>query len=169
MASVFHNIRTACEHPEDREAREAMMLAATQGGIAFSNASVTLIHGMSRPVGALYHVPHGMSNAMLLPEVTAWSVSGAPERYAQAARAMGAAKTADSDEVALDKLVVALRELTEDLAVPTPKAYGIDEGEWFASLELMAEQALASGSPGNNPRVPNAAEIIQLYERVWAG
>lgn len=168
MSSVFHNIRTACEDPDNREAREAMMLAATQGGIAFSNASVTLIHGMSRPIGALYHVPHGMSNAMLLPEVTAWSVSGAPERYATAARAMGMATVTDADDVALDKLVVALRELNEDLAVPTPKAFGIEESDWFGSLQLMAEQALASGSPGNNPRVPEAGEIIQLYETVWS-
>ena len=79
MQTIATHIRTACEQPDNREAREAMMLAATQGGIAFANASVTLIHGMSRPVGALFHVPHGLSNAMLLPEVTAWPVDGASE------------------------------------------------------------------------------------------
>jgi len=67
MRAINQNIRTACDEPGNIEAREAMMLAATQGGIAFANASVTLIHGMSRPVGALFHVPHGLSNAMLLP------------------------------------------------------------------------------------------------------
>lgn len=168
MRSIYLNIRTACAEPDNREAREAMMLAATQGGIAFSNSSVTLIHGMSRPIGALYHVPHGLSNAMLLPEITAWSVAGAPQRYAHCARHMGMAADSDSDTIALEKLVAALRQLNLDLSVPTPKGYGIDESAWFESIDLMADQALASGSPANNPLVPVAAEIVDLYRRVWS-
>jgi alcohol dehydrogenase class IV len=167
MRAIYENIRTACSEPDNRQAREAMMLAATQGGIAFSNASVTLIHGMSRPVGALFHVPHGLSNAMLLPEVTAWSLPGAPERYAHSARCMGMAGSTDSDDVALGKLVDGLRQLNADLSVPGPAEYGIDKAAWFDSLELMAEQALASGSPGNNPRVPESDEIVDLYRQVW--
>jgi len=167
MRSIYQNIRTACDQPDNRPAREAMMLAATQGGIAFSNASVTLIHGMSRPVGALFHVPHGLSNAMLLPEVTAWSLEGAPLRYAQSARYMGIAADSDSDDVALGKLVEGLRQLNADLSVPGPAQYGIEESAWFDNLELMAEQALASGSPNNNPRVPSASDIVALYENIW--
>jgi alcohol dehydrogenase class IV len=169
MRAIYQNIRTVCAQPDNHAAREAMMLAATQGGIAFANASVTLIHGMSRPVGALYHVPHGLSNAMLLPEVTAWSVDYAAARYAAAARCMGIAADADNDEVATGKLVAGLRQLTADLAVPTPAEYGIVEADWFGSLELMAQQALESGSPANNPRIPQQAEIIELYRRVFAG
>jgi alcohol dehydrogenase class IV len=167
MRTISLNIRRACEEPDNRVAREAMMLAATQGGIAFANASVTLIHGMSRPIGAFYHVPHGLSNAMLLPEITAWSVQGAPERYAQAARVMELASDADSQSLALDKLVAGLRQLSVDLSVPTPAAFGIDKAAWFESLPVMAEQALASGSPANNPRIPDANQIVDLYERVW--
>jgi alcohol dehydrogenase class IV len=169
MRTIALNIRTACEEPENRVAREAMMLAATQGGIAFANASVTLIHGMSRPVGAFYHVPHGLSNAMLLPEITAWSVDGAPERYAQAARVMALASDSDSDSMALGKLVAGLHQLNADLSVPSPAAYGIDQSAWFDSLPVMAEQALASGSPANNPRIPDVNQIVDLYERVWRG
>ena len=168
MRTIYQNVRTACAEPDNRDAREAMMLAATQGGIAFSNSSVTLIHGMSRPIGALFHVPHGLSNAMLLPEVTAWSVPGAEERYAHSARTMGIATDSDSNGVALGKLVDGLRQLNTDLSVPGPGAYGIDEATWFDSLDLMAEQALASGSPNNNPRIPQAPEIVELYRRVWA-
>lgn len=167
MRTIYHNIRTACEEPDNRQAREAMMLAATQGGMAFANASVTLIHGMSRPVGALFHVPHGLSNAMLLPEVTAWSVSGGAARYAQCARYMDIATQRDSDEAACGKLVEGLRRLTADLAVPGPAAYGIAREQWFGSLDLMAAQALASGSPANNPRVPGAEDIVELYARLW--
>ncbi|MGB1139638.1 MAG: iron-containing alcohol dehydrogenase [Halioglobus sp.] len=167
MRTIYHTIRTACDEPGNRAAREAMMLAATQGGMAFANASVTLIHGMSRPVGALFHVPHGLSNAMLLPEVTAWSVVGAATRYAECARYMGVARDSDSDELACGKLVDGLRQLTSDLSVPGPQAYGIARDDWFGSLNLMAEQALASGSPANNPRVPLADDIVTLYERLW--
>ncbi len=53
--------------------------------------------------------------------------------------------------------------------MPTPGAYGIEEGAWNAKMELMAEQALASGSPANNPRVPSKAEIVALYREVWTG
>jgi alcohol dehydrogenase class IV len=169
MRSIYRNIRTACKQPDNHQAREAMMLGATQGGIAFANASVTLVHGMSRPVGALFHVPHGMSNAMLLPEVTAWSVGHAVQRYAHSARYMGIAEEADDDHVALDKLVAGLYRLNSDLDVPSPGHYGIKKSDWFDSLELMAEQALDSGSPANNPRIPDAREIVELYKNVWVG
>jgi alcohol dehydrogenase class IV len=167
MRTIYQNLPTACAVPDNRPAREAMMLAATQGGIAFANASVTLIHGMSRPIGALFHVPHGLSNAMLLAEVTAWSVDHAPARYAHCARYMGMAGEPDSDGIACAKLVEALRALTADLQVPGPQAFGIARNAWFDALELMAEQALASGSPANNPRVPVAQDIVQLYQRIW--
>ncbi len=68
MRAIWKNLPTAYFDPQNRPAREAMMLAATQAGIAFSNSSVALVHGMSRPIGAKFHVPHGLSNAMLLPE-----------------------------------------------------------------------------------------------------
>ena len=168
MAAIYQNVQTACAQPDNRPAREAMMLAATQGGIAFANASVTLIHGMSRPIGALFHVPHGLSNAMLLPEVTAWSVGGAADRYAQCARSMGIAQAGDDDALACDKLVAGLRQLTVDLCVPGPAGFAISEADWFASLELMSRQALASDSPANNTRIPEAADIIRLYQRVWS-
>ncbi len=167
MRTIYQNIRTACAEPDNREAREAMMLAATQGGIAFANASVTLIHGMSRPIGAIFHVPHGLSNAMLLPEVTAWSIDHAPVRYAHCARYMGIAGESHDDEEACARLVTALAALTTDLQVPGPQAFGIARSDWFDSLGLMAEQALVSGSPANNPRVPLAEDIVQLYERIW--
>jgi len=169
MATIASNIRIACEQPDNRVAREAMLMAATQGGMAFANASVTLIHAMSRPVGALYHVPHGLSNAMLLPEITAWSIEGSPQRYVRAARVMAMAETGDTDGVALDKLVLGLRQLSADLSVPTPASWGIEESAWFDSLPLMASQALESGSPANNPRIPDAKQIVDLYERVWRG
>jgi alcohol dehydrogenase class IV len=168
MGLIARHIRTACKEPESRAAREAMMLGATQAGMAFSNASVCLVHGMSRPIGAFFHVPHGLSNAMLLPEITAFSAPAALARYADCARAMGIAAEGEGNQSAVARLLDELRALNQDLKVPTPKAYGIDKTRYDALLPVMASQALASGSPGNNPRVPSAEEIVELYQRVYA-
>jgi alcohol dehydrogenase class IV len=168
MGLIARHIRSACRAPDDRAAREAMMLGAMQAGMAFSNASVCLVHGMSRPIGAFFHVPHGLSNAMLLPEITAFSAPSALPRYADCARAMGIAGEGEGNQSAVARLLDELRSLNEDLKVPTPKAYGIDEKRYTELLPVMASQALASGSPGNNPRVPSADEIVELYKRVYA-
>ncbi len=169
MALIGSNIRAAYAEPHNAAAREAMMLGATEAGLAFSNSSVALVHGMSRPIGAHFHVPHGLSNAMLLPAVTRFSLRGAEARYAEASRRIGFAEVGDSDATALVRLVNGLEGLNRDLAVPTPGSFGIDETAWFGKLALMAEQALASGSPGNNPRVPTAEEIVDLYTQAWIG
>lgn len=167
MSLIAQHIRTACAEPGNRAARDAMMLGATTAGMAFSNASVALVHGMSRPIGAFFHVPHGLSNAMLLPEVAAFSAPAALDRYAACARAMGVANEGEGSQGAVARLIDELRRLNADLAVPTPRACGIDRDRYQQLLPIMAEQALASGSPANNPRVPTREEIIDLYERVY--
>ena len=168
MKAIAPNLRVVDKAPDDRAAREAMMLGATQAGIAFSNASVALVHGMSRPVGAYFHVPHGLSNAMLLPAVTAFSAPSALRRYAQCAMAMGVAAESEGDQAAVARLLDELRAINVDLEVPSPARYGISRQDWVKVMDSMAEQALASGSPGNNPRVPSADEIKALYEEAYA-
>ena len=169
MALIGQHIRTAYADPRNAAAREGMMIGATQAGLAFSNSSVALVHGMSRPIGAHFHVPHGLSNAMLLPAITRFSVSAAEARYAEAARRIGFADERDADAAAASKLVAGLGALNKELSVPSPADYGINEATWNGKMELMAEQALASGSPANNPRVPDKGEIIGLYREVWTG
>lgn len=167
MTSISRHLRRAYADGADREAREAMMLASTQAGMAFSNSSVALVHGMSRPIGGHFHVAHGLSNAMLLPAVTKFSIDSAVERYADCARAMGVVAPATEDRHAADALVAELEQLCADVEVPTPRAYGIDQAEWEARLETMAAQALASGSPNNNPRIPTQEEIVELYREIY--
>jgi alcohol dehydrogenase class IV len=168
MALIARHIRTACREPQNANAREAMMLGATQAGMAFSNSSVCLVHGMSRPIGAFFHVPHGLSNAMLLPEITAFSAPAALERYADCAKAMGVAAEGEGNQSAVARLIDELHALNADLKVPSPRDYGIDARRYTELMPTMASQALASGSPGNNPRVPTQDEIIELYKRVYA-
>ena len=167
MKLIGPNLRKVYQNGGDRDAREQMMLGSTLAGAAFSNASVALVHGMSRPIGAAYHVPHGLSNAMLLPAVTEFSIPAAPERYADCARAIGVANESDNTEVANNKLMAELYALNKELKVPSPEEFGIEREHFFNNMQTMAEQALASGSPANNPRAPNAEEIIELYKKLW--
>ena len=168
IANVARHLETAWAEPGNRTAREGMMTAATQGGMAFANSSVCLVHGMSRPLGALFHVPHGISNAMLLPSVTGYSICGARTRYAVIARTMGWAASADSDEAAAAALVDGLEALNARLKIPRLREDPrIQEQKFFNSLEKMAADALASGSPQNNPVVPTAQEIVGLYRAAW--
>jgi alcohol dehydrogenase class IV len=143
MRIIWANLRTACDEPGNRAAREGMMLGALQAGIAFSNASVALVHGMSRPIGAHFHVAHGLSNAMLLPVVTEYSAPASLGRYAECARTMGVAPASEGDQSAVARLLEALRRVNEALEVPTPQRYGIDVARWRELVPLMAEQALA--------------------------
>lgn len=165
---VGEHLETAWREPGHRAAREGMMIAATQGGMAFANSSVALVHGMSRPLGALFHVPHGISNAMLLPVVTRFSLTGAVDRYATVARTLGWARQDDRDEAAAAALVHGLEGLNHRLAIPRlrdcPK---MDEVRFRSVLEKMANDALVSGSPQNNPIVPTAEQIVELYRQAW--
>ncbi len=161
-------LETAWREPAHRAAREGMMLAATQGGMAFANSSVALVHGMSRPIGALFHVPHGISNAMLLPTITRYSIPGALTRYATVARVLNWARSADSDETAAQILGEGLEALNRRLQIPRLRDHPkLHETRFRSSLEKMASDALASGSPQNNPVVPDVAEIVRLYEAAW--
>jgi alcohol dehydrogenase class IV len=169
MRTIWQELPTAFHEPGNKQAREKIMLAATQAGIAFSNASVALVHGMSRPIGAHFHVPHGLSNAMLLPAVTAFSVEAAVDRYADCARAMGIAGAVQNDLTSAKQLLEALYRRNTELEVPSPKTYGISQETYFALIPMMAAQAMASGSPQNNPRIPMADEICTLYRQVWDG
>lgn len=167
MKQIGPNLKTVYHQPDNEIAREKMMLGSTLAGIAFSNASVALVHGMSRPIGAFFHVPHGLSNAMLLPMITSYSIQAAPERYADCAKAIGVANEDDDHQVANQKLVQALIDINTDLQVPTLAEFGVSKQTFDDLVQTMAEQALASGSPLNNPRVPSVPEMVSLYQQLW--
>ena len=167
MRLIWPNLPRVCEEPDNRAARAAMAAGSLQAGIAFSNSSVALVHGMSRPIGAHFQVSHGLSNAMLLPSVTAWSSPASLTRYAECAHAMTLASADEGEQSAVDRLIEALYDLNNALDVPTLAGSGIDRQRWHELIPLMSEQALSSGSPANNPRVPDIAQISQLYADAW--
>ncbi|MGI9404824.1 MAG: iron-containing alcohol dehydrogenase [Hyphomicrobiaceae bacterium] len=168
MRLVGQYLDRAYGDPDDAEAREHLMLAATLGGLAFSNASICLVHAMSRPLGSLFHVPHGMSNAMLLPTVTKFSLEPALDRYADCGRATGLADFADDDKTAARKLVDGLYAYNARLDVPSMASFGIDPAEFDSELDQMADDALRSGAPSNNPRIPDKEEIKDLFREAWS-
>jgi alcohol dehydrogenase len=162
------HLETAWREPSNQSAREGMMLAATLGGMAFSNSSVALVHGMSRPIGAVFHVPHGLSNAVLLPTVTRFSLAGAPERYATIAKTMRLCPPEATGDAAAGSLIEGLANLNVRLRIPRLRECpGVERPRFGAMVGKMAEDALASGSPQNNPVVPTAEEIVRLYEESW--
>lgn len=160
---IAQNIRQAWSNGNNIEAREKMMLGAMQAGIAFSNSSVALVHGMSRPIGAYFHIAHGVSNAALLAAVTEFSLIGDPERYADVAKAMGEKTDHLPLMEAADLSVKAIRRLVKDIRIPSLKELGVDRDRLLELAPTMADAAIDSGSPGNNPRKPTKQEIIELY------
>jgi alcohol dehydrogenase class IV len=165
---VGEHLERAWNDPDDIEARAGMAMAAYAGGAAFANASVGLVHGMSRPIGAVFHVPHGLSNAVLLPTVTRFSLTGAGRRYARLARVVGFAAEGDDDATAAARMVAGLEALNQRLEVPRLGALEqLEEERFVATIAKMAADALASGSPDRNPVVPTEEQIVVLYKEAW--
>ena len=164
---VSQNIYAVDKNPKDLKARERLMLAATLGGLAFSNASICLVHGMSRPLGSNFKVPHGLSNAMLLPTITEFSIEHAKDRYADCSRAGEFALPQDNDDDACDKLIKGLYKINKDFEVPSMLNFGINQKNFEEELENMATDAENSGAPNLNPRVPSVNEMVDLYGQAW--
>lgn len=163
IKAIVKNIRKVYENPTDLQARSAMSLASMQAGIAFSNSSVTLVHGMSRPIGAVFNVPHGISNAMLLVPVLEYSFDECVEKLAEIGRYVDETVRNESDEKAAEATITMLKRLCKDLEIPSLKEWGIDEETFNNSLDKMAADALQSGSPSNHPKIPTKEELIELY------
>lgn len=164
---IFKYLPVAFHDGKNEEARVEMSVAALEAGIAFNNASVTLIHGMSRPIGALFHVAHGLSNVMLIKECLGFALEGAYERFAELGRAVGVAEATDSDKEASEKFLVATVALVEELETPTLEEFGIDKEAFFQVIGKMAYDAMESGSPQNTRRTITKEDVEQMYKNLW--
>lgn len=164
---IFQYLPVAFHDGKNEEARVEMSVAALEAGIAFNNASVTLIHGMSRPIGALFHVAHGLSNAMLMKVCLSFALEGAYDRFAALGRAIGVAAAEDSDNAASEKFLEAVVALTKELETPTLEEYGIDKETFFGVIEKMAHDAMDSGSPQNTKRDITQSDVEKMYKELW--
>ena len=165
---IFRYLPRAFRDGKDEEARTEMAVAALEAGIAFNNASVTLIHGMSRPIGAMFHVAHGLSNAMLMKECLGFALNGAYDRFGELGRSIGAASAKDTDKDASEKFLAAVAELTEELETPTLEQYGIEKDAFFQVIGKMAHDAMESGSPQNTRRTVTQADVEQMYRNLYS-
>lgn len=163
IEAIMSNIEEVYRNGDNVQARQEVSLAALQAGIAFSNASVTLVHGMSRPMGAMFHVPHGVSNAMLLPAVLEFTREECEPSLAKVAKVVLQETNGMSQSQLVDELIKEIKRLCHVLEIPNMHDWGIDEKAFEAALDKMATDALDSGSPANNPRVPSHAEVVDLY------
>jgi alcohol dehydrogenase class IV len=163
MKLIVGNLLSAYNDGKNEDAREAMSLGSLQAGMAFTNASVCLVHGMSRPIGALFHVPHGISNAMLLPAVLEFSKEACVDRLADIGRIFLPTNESLSNEEAAEFAVTSIKDLCQKLNIPNLKGWGIDQQAFESAVEKMAVDAIDSGSPGNNPRIPTHSELVELY------
>jgi len=168
---------------KDQRAREKVHNAATMAGMAFANAFLGLCHSMAHKLGAEYHLPHGLANALLIEQVirynateaprkqTAFSQYGFPDatsRYARMARYMGLGD--GTNEEMTEKLLKAFHELCAKLEIPaTIKDVGVDEKNFFDRLDDLAEEAFDDQCTGSNPRFPLIGEIKQLYTNAYYG
>lgn len=164
---LFKYLPKAYENGNDLTARNETAIAALEAGIAINNSSVTVVHGMSRPIGALYHVPHGLSNAMLLYKCMSFAKDGAVSRFAELARAIGKALPDTDDSTAADLFLDALGELCKTLQVPTLKEYGIKGQDFLKNIDKMATDALTSGSPANTVKEVTKADIVNIYKSLF--
>lgn len=164
---IVKNLPLVYADGSNAEAREEMAIAALEAGIAFNNASVTVVHGMSRPIGALFHVPHGISNAMLDERCFQYVLDGAYERFGNLARTVGAAKEEDDDRAAAEKFLEIVKTLCRICEIPTLSEYGIDREEFFKNIDKMADDAMESGSPSNTRKPLTREDLKKIYESLW--
>lgn len=164
---IMKYLPIAYKEPDNSLAREQMSIAALEAGICINNSSVTIVHGMSRPIGALFHVPHGMSNAMLLKECLSFAVSGAYEKFANLGRETGVASDSDSDKTAAEKFIDSLQNICDVCEIPTLEQYGIDRDEYYSKISKMATDAVASGSPANTVKEVTVDDCIEIYKKLY--
>jgi len=184
LKMIFDYLPRAYENgPSDPKAREKMANAATMAGMAFANAFLGVCHSMAHKLGAFYHLPHGVANALMINEVIRFNATEAPAkmgtfpqydhphtlaRYGEIADYLGLGGKNDTEK--LENLIRAIDELKAKVGIKnTIKDYGIDEKVFLERLDEMAEQAFDDQCTGANPRYPLISEIKQMYLNAYYG
>lgn len=184
LQTIFAYLPRAYENgANDPVAREKMANAATMAGMAFANAFLGVCHSMAHKLGAFFHLPHGVANALMIDEVLRFNAAEAPakmgtfpqydhphtlRRYAEVAEALGIAGATDEEK--LDGLIAAVDALKARVGIkPCIRDYGVDEDEFLARLDEMSEQAFDDQCTGANPRYPLISEIRQMYLNAYYG
>lgn len=170
MRRIVPALPVAWANGDDIEARTEMLIGQLAAGQAFTNASVALVHGMARPLGAQLHLPHGLANGLLLPYVVEFSQMAAPQKYAEIARLMDVAGDEEPPRVAARHASTGITQLCEEINLTGYlEEFGDvpDRDSYLAIVDDMVADAFDSGSPENNPRKPTRPELEALFIRVY--
>ncbi|MGU7781126.1 iron-containing alcohol dehydrogenase [Burkholderia sp. PU8-34] len=164
LTLLSRNLLTACANGQDRYAREAMLVGAMFAGQAFANAPVAAVHALAYPIGGIFHVPHGLSNALVLPHVLRFNAPAAAPRYAELAAIVVPAATG-SDEAKTRALIDEIDRLIVATGIPrTLREVGVGEGD----LPRMASEAmLQTRLLVNNPRDVTEGDALEIYRQAW--
>lgn len=164
---IFQYLPITYTDGSNLKAREEMSIASFEAGVCINNASVTIVHGMSRPIGALFHVPHGISNAMLIVECLSYVIDGSYERFGNIARVIGVADDTTNQEEAAKLFIEELKKLCKKVEIPTLEEYGVKKEEFIQFIPKMAQDAMDSGSPSNTIKEVTKDDLIQIYYKLW--
>lgn len=160
---IARHLETAVNEPQNAEARNGMAVAQYIAGMAFSNVGLGAVHGMAHPLGAMFDIPHGVANALLLPTVMAYNAPAALEKYATIARVMGVYKEGMSLEEAAKAAVDAVRALSIRVGIPQHLS---ELGIKAENLPALAKAAAADVCTPGNPREVTEADLLKLYQEV---
>ncbi|EED31424.1 alcohol dehydrogenase [gamma proteobacterium NOR5-3] len=165
LALLSRNIRTAVHDGRQRDARGAMLLGAMQAGQAFANAPVAAVHALAYPLGGHYHIPHGLSNSLVLPAVLRFNLPDAVSLYAELAELVVGAPVTGSEEARAEALIAALEAVIDELSLPaTLTEAGVRED----SLETLAQDAmLQTRLLVNNPRDVSYDDALGIYRSAF--
>lgn len=179
---VYKNLRDAYNDGTNKYAREKMHNASCIAGMAFSNAFLGVNHSIAHKLGGEFHIPHGRANAIILPFVIRYNSTKptkfvsfpkyeyfiADQKYAEIARRLGL--KAKTTEQGVDSLIEAVKELNKDLNIPASlKEAGIDEKEFMAKVDKLAEMAFEDQCTTANPRLPLVSEIKEILIQAYYG
>ena len=183
IKNIFKYLPIAYNDGGNEEAREKMANAATIAGMAFANAFLGVCHSMAHKLGAFFHIPHGIANALLINEVIKFNAVENPkkmgafsqykypiaaQRYAEIASFVGLDGKTDEEKV--EKLTRKISELKESIGIKKSiKEYGVDEKDFLQRLDEMAEQAFDDQCTGANSRYPLIEEVKKMYLNAFHG
>jgi len=161
LALLAGNLRAAVLDGGNLDARAAMLLGAFQAGQAFANAPVAAVHALAYPLGGHYHIPHGLSNSLVLPSVLAFNAPAAATLYAELAPIVLGRAVDGSAEAVTEALVAGLRQLIDDVSLPATLA---EAGVPAADLAMLADDAMAQQRLlVNNPREVARDDALAIY------
>ena len=161
---IARHLETAVNEPSNPEARDGMAVAQYVAGMAFSNVGLGAVHGMAHPLGAIFDIPHGVANALLLPIVMEFNAPAALDKYVTIAKAMNAYKEGMTREEAAEAAVDAVRQLSIRVGIPQHLAeLGIKETD----LPRLAKAAFADVCTPGNPHDISEEDILELYKKAF--